>query len=119
MPSYMKHLGTNYPDLAYLSKIVAGLIECHPGVPTSNIMDYVNSWPGICGKLTQDVLCSVKQSAQSSFIKISSHHNTASVFSDDLQHSLLKKREASNKTNTVPTSSLNTSSQVTWVKGMR
>lgn len=48
----MKHLASNFPDLRFLSKIVHGLMECHPDVTISMIVDYVNSWPGIAGKLS-------------------------------------------------------------------
>ena len=90
----MKYLGSFYPDLAYLSRIVHGIMECHPNVPLDRIMDYVNSWPGICGKLTNAVIFSVKQSAQSSFIKSATHKSGSSSLqksSEDLQHSLLKR----------------------------
>lgn len=69
IPSYMKHLVCNYPDLKYLSRIVHGLMECYPDVPIYSILDYVNSWPGVAGKLSELELSSMKHSAQSSFIK--------------------------------------------------
>jgi len=65
----MKHLVCNYPDLKYLSKIVHGLMECHPTVPIIALIEYVNSWPGVAGKLSELEITSMKQSAQSSFIK--------------------------------------------------
>ncbi len=33
LPSYMKHLASNFPDLGFLSRVVHGLMECHPDVP--------------------------------------------------------------------------------------
>jgi len=44
-------------------------------------MEYVNSWPGVNGKLSKEVLNNVKHSSHTSFIKSS----------QDLQHSLLYK----------------------------
>ena len=105
----MKYLGAFYPDLIYLSRIVHGVMECHPNVHLNLIMDYVNSWPGICGKLSNAVIRSVKQSAQTSFVK-SSTLNSGSLrsslkkSSEDLQHSLLKnKMIKSNQTSALPT----------------
>jgi hypothetical protein len=59
----MKHLVCNYPDLKFLSKIVHGLMECHPDVPVARIIDYINSWPGVAGKLSESEITSMKQSA--------------------------------------------------------
>jgi hypothetical protein len=44
-------------------------MECHPDVPVTRIIDYINSWPGVAGKLSESEITSMKQSAQSSFIK--------------------------------------------------
>ena len=105
----MKYLGAFFPDLLYLSRIVHGVMECHPNVHLNLIMDYVNSWPGICGKLSNAVIRSVKQSAQTSFVK-SATLNSGSLrssfkkSSEDLQHSLLKnKMIKSNQTSALPT----------------
>lgn len=89
----MKHLQSNFPDLDYLSRIAHGLLECHPEVPISVILTYINSWPGVAGKLSPCHIISVKQTAQSSFIKsaqsrVSTKFNVSMV---DLQHSFLKK----------------------------
>lgn len=59
----MKHLSSNFPDLKFLSKIVHGLMECHPDVTIANIVGYVNSWPGVAGKLSEFDIISVKNSA--------------------------------------------------------
>jgi len=56
----MKHLASNFPDLGFLSRIVHGLMECHPDVPIANIVNYVNSWPGVAGKLSENDIISVK-----------------------------------------------------------
>ena len=73
--SYLKHLPTNYPNLKYLSKILHGLVESFPEYSIDHMLQYINSWPGISGKMTQQSLRSVKHSAQSSFIK--SYHSSA------------------------------------------
>lgn len=108
MPSYMKYIGSFYPDLAYLSRTVHGIMECHPNVPLDRIINYVNSWPGICGKLTNSVIFEIKQSAQSSFIKSATQKSGNSSIlksSDDLQHSLLKKEfiKSNQQTSALPT----------------
>lgn len=59
----MKHLVCNFPDLKFLSRIVHGLMECHPDVPITSILDYVNLWPGVAGKLSELEISSMKQSA--------------------------------------------------------
>jgi hypothetical protein len=59
----MKHLPSNFPDLKFLSKTVHGLMECHPDVAISKIVDYVNSWSGIAGKLNEHDIISLKHSA--------------------------------------------------------
>ena len=60
IPSYMKHLVCNYPDIKYLSKIVHGLMECYPDIPISTIVAHVNSWPGVAGKLSENEIMSIK-----------------------------------------------------------
>jgi len=59
----MKHLASNFPDLKYLSRIVHGLMECYPDVSIDNILDYINSWPGVAGKLSELEISSMKSSA--------------------------------------------------------
>jgi hypothetical protein len=84
----MKHLVCNYPDIKYLSKIVHGLMECYPEIPISTIVAHVNSWPGVAGKLSENEITSIKQSAKSSFIKsvhekLSNHTKINSVIISD------------------------------------
>lgn len=66
LPSFMFHLRSNQPDLQYLSNIVHGLKESFPQFSVSDIVNFVNTWVGIRGKLTEDTLQSVKVSAKSS-----------------------------------------------------
>ena len=78
-------------------------MECYPDTPITNIVSYINEWPGVAGKLSETNLISVKHSAQSSFIrsihervknesKFSSMIQSTSIKDIDLQHSLLNKK---------------------------
>lgn len=63
IPSFMKHLQTNHPNSTYLQNILQGLLECFPDIPCSLLMDYINQWPGIAGKLSANKIENVKESA--------------------------------------------------------
>ena len=63
MPSFMKHLVSNAPNLGFLSNVVRALMECYPDTKLVHILEYVNSWPGICGKLSESDLQLVRHSA--------------------------------------------------------
>lgn len=63
IPSFMKHLQTNYPNGTYLQNILHGLMEAFPEIPCDLLMENINQWPGIAGKLSLNTIENVKESA--------------------------------------------------------
>jgi hypothetical protein len=59
----MKHLGSHYPVFDLLANVLHGLMETFPNVSQDFMMNYINSWPGIAGKLTESVIKNVRRSA--------------------------------------------------------
>jgi hypothetical protein len=54
-PSFMKHIKGTNPNLTDLTQVIRALFEAFPEKPVDKIMNYVNSWSGICGKLSDQV----------------------------------------------------------------
>ena len=63
-PSYLKLCGSLQPEIDYLAKVLGGLLQSFPDESIDSLLyEYIEKMPGIEGKLTEEVLNTIKAKA--------------------------------------------------------